>query len=170
MPGIVQALEAVARSLEAAAANSANAAAAAGPEPGGGQLAAPHWAALLSHATAELGAVQALLPLPADWKAQISAAYTELLQQLLASRRAQEQGAMLAGFRAALMSGRRRLPLTGADAAQVGGLPRGLYLSRKNRAQLVCICFAAWPGTERSSCLSLTAHAAPRCRACLPAL
>ena len=123
VPGIVQALHAVAHSLEAATTDAQDAAAAFGAEPAAGQLAAPQWAALLSQAVAELGAVQTLLPLHVDWKAQLSAAFSELLQQLLASLRAQEQGAMLAGFRAALVSGRRRLPLTGTDAAQVGGMP-----------------------------------------------
>ncbi len=83
-----------------------------------GVLPPPKWGSLLSHAVTELGAVLGLLPLAAEWKEQISGTFAALLRQLLAARRAEQQP-MLAGFRTALASGRRRLPLTGSDAAQV---------------------------------------------------
>ena len=130
VPGIVAALQAVVAAVEAAAADLSSAsvaAAAADAPPGtplspaaaGGALPPPKWGLLLSHAVTELGTVLGLLSLIAEWKEQISGAFAALLRQLLAARRAEQQP-MLAGFRATLASGRRRLPLTGADAAQVG--------------------------------------------------
>lgn len=127
VPQIVAALQTVVRSAEALAAD-ANLAAAvtatAGTLSAPGALAPIKWASLLDHAMAELGAVLALLPLHADWKAQLSGAMRALLQQLLAlaARRPDQQGAMLVGFRSALVAGRQRLPLTSGDAAQVGSL------------------------------------------------
>lgn len=131
MPRIVAALQAVVDAVQAAAAdlNSTSIAAADVPPgtpltsgapaaPAGG-LPPPKWGSLLSQAVAELGAVLSLLPLAAEWKEQISGTFAALLRQLLAARRGEQQP-MLAGFRSTVASGRRRLPLTGADAAQVG--------------------------------------------------
>ena len=163
VPGIVQALHAVTCSLEAAATTGATDAAAAAAEPAAGQLAAAQWAALLSQATAELVAVLTLLPLHGDWKAQLSVAFSELLQQVLDTRRAQGQGqgALLAGFRAALMSGWKRLPLTGADAAQVSDAPGDISQPVSQRE-------VGWllHGTVHTCLLTLLAGRPP----CLPLL
>ena len=123
VPRIVNALQAVVAAVEAAA--SAETAAPSTPLPAtpsatGAQLAAPKWAALLTAAVGELGAVQGLLPLHTDWKAQLSGAFAALLRALLAAARRHEQHPLLSGFRTALTAGRQRLPLTSADAAQVG--------------------------------------------------
>lgn len=140
MPKIVSALQAVVAGMEAVAAELAGAAAsgaeAAAATPVAG-LAAPQWSALLSHAMVELEAVLGLLALQADWKAQISGAFVGVLRTLLAARRA-ELHPMLAGFRAALVPGRQRLPLTGADAAQVGG--------RWGGAGQLGVCCRPWGG------------------------
>ncbi|KAL4452207.1 hypothetical protein ABPG75_007869 [Micractinium tetrahymenae] len=123
VPQIVAALETVVSSAEALVADAgrAAAAAAAGTPSAAGALPPAKWAALLAQAMAELAAVLGLLPLHAEWKAQLSGAFRALLQQLLvlAARRQDQQGAMLAGFRSALTAGRQRLPLTSADAAQL---------------------------------------------------
>lgn len=92
----------------------------------------------------ELGAVLALLPLHADWKAQLSGAFNALLQQLLApsARRPDQQSAMLAGFCSALIAGRQRLPLTSSDAAQVRRLWRN---ARMQPAENTCCVLPRHP-------------------------
>ena len=125
VPRIVAALGTVVSSAEALSADATSAAAAnaaASTPSAPGALPPLKWAALLSQAMAELGAVLALLPLHAQWKAQLSGAFCALLEQLLApaARRLDQHSAMLAGFRTALTAGRERLPLTSSDAAQVG--------------------------------------------------
>lgn len=124
VPQIAAALQAVVRSADQVAADAAAGAstASAGATPTAASALPPgKWTALLSQAMNELGAVLGLLPLHGNWKAQLSGAFRALLEQLLAlAAQRQEQHAMLAGFRAALTTGRDRLPLTSADAAQVG--------------------------------------------------
>lgn len=125
VPAVLEALQQTSQAVEAAA---ADAAATTGTPPGtppgaaaGAALPAAKWVALLSQAMRELDAVHSLLPLAAEWKAQLSGAVAALLTQLLAARR-HESSAMLSGLRAAIVSGRQPLPLTGADAAQVSKL------------------------------------------------
>lgn len=162
VPRIVVALQAVVCSVVAVAADLAGAASSAAEAvptatPTAGQLPADKWGSLLSHAVAELGAVLGLLPLHADWKAQLSGAFAELLQQLLGARR-WEHSAMLSGFRAALTSGRRRLPLTGPDAAQVGMVGVGWmkgevqHAMGKEKAAAGCSCKLAEPNEDWAHC------------------
>ena len=123
LQGVVRSVEAVCADLAGAAASAADAAAATAAS--AAALPASKWAALLAHAQGELGGVLGLLPLQAEWKAQLSGAYVRLLEAMLAARR-WEHSPMLAGLRVALASGRQPLPLTGADAAQVGAAGGGL--------------------------------------------
>jgi hypothetical protein len=112
VPSIVHALQAVVDGIEALAADPESATTSAD-----GLLPASRWGALLARTMAELDAVLSLLLLHAEWKAQISAAFSTLLRQLLVVQ--QQETPMLSGFRATLLGDRRRLPLVGADAAQV---------------------------------------------------
>ncbi|KAL4857248.1 Phosphatidylinositol 4-kinase alpha 1 [Chlorella vulgaris] len=112
VPSIVHALQAVVDGIEALADDPERA-----TTSSDGLLPASRWGALLARVMAELDAVLSLLLLHADWKAQISAAFSTLLRQLLAVQ--QQETPMLSGFRATLLGDRRRLPLVGADAAQL---------------------------------------------------
>ena len=112
VPQIVAQLQAVGASIEAAAADVAASGGEAGTPPAAAgtstAAAAAQWGLLLSYAMAELSQVLSLLSLHVDHKAHISEAFSAVLQQLLAARRA-EQHPMLAAFRAALASGQQSL-------------------------------------------------------------
>ena len=146
VPKIVQALQAVVRGMEAVAADAGASGSSATdtgmPPSSSGLLPASKWASLLAHAFAELGAVLSILPLDGDWKARVSGASRDLLQQLLVASRGQgPHHAMLEGFvRAAVAAGRHRLPLSGGDAAQVGS-PQVNGASWRQQCRVFVACY-----------------------------